>query len=93
MTVCAGRTIIGMTVRRRTLEKNMETLSRGVSDRHHGRAGWTVERMTVRHMCPLKDTWKNERPLRTGSLTTRLVVQSVTCVRWDRVLGLLERTL
>ena len=56
MTVCAGRTVTGMTVRRRTLEKNMETLRRGVSDRHDGHAGRTVVGMTVRHMCPLKDT-------------------------------------
>ena len=56
MTVCAGRTITGTTVHRRTLEKNMETLRGGVSDRHDGRAGRTVVGMTVRHMCPLKDT-------------------------------------
>ena len=42
MTVCAGRTVTSMTVRRRTLEKNMETLRRGVSDRHNGHAGRTV---------------------------------------------------
>ena len=56
MMLCAGRTVTGMTVRRRTLEKNMETLRRGVSDRHDGHAGRTVVGMTVRHMCPLKDT-------------------------------------
>ena len=53
----------------------MQTLSGGVSDRHDGRAGQIVMGMTVHHMCPLKDTWKNERPLETGSLTTRMVVQ------------------
>ena len=53
----------------------------GVSDHHDGQAGRTVVGMTVHHMCPLKDTWKkNERPLETGSLTTRTVV--LTCVRW-----------
>ena len=44
---------------------------------------------------------KNERPLETGSLTTGTVVQdgpscvrrSVTCVRWDRILGLGQWTL
>ena len=52
MTVCAGRTVTGMTVRRRTLEKNMETLRRGVSDHHNGHAGQTVEGMMIRHSCP-----------------------------------------
>ena len=33
--------------------KKMETLKRGVSDRHDGYAGQTVERTTVRRMCPL----------------------------------------
>ena len=61
MTVCAGRTITGTTVCRRTFEKKMETLRGGVSDRHDGRAGWTVVGMTVHHMCPLKDTWKKMR--------------------------------
>ena len=56
MTVCAGRTVTGAMVRRRTLEKNMETLRRGVSDRHDDHAGRTVMGMTIRHMCPLKDT-------------------------------------
>ena len=58
MTVCAGRTVTGTTVRRRTLEKKMETLRTGVSDGHDGHAGRTVVGTTVRHMCPLKDTWK-----------------------------------
>ena len=53
MTVCAGRTVTGTTVRRRTLGKNMETFMRGVSDRHAGR---TIVGTMVRHMCPLKDT-------------------------------------
>ena len=56
MMVCAGRTVTGTTVRRRTLEKKMETLRRGVSDRYDGHAGWTVVGMTVRNMCPLKNT-------------------------------------
>ena len=55
MIVCAGQTVTGTRVRRRTLERNMETLSRGVFDRHDGYAGWTVVGMTFRHM-PLKDT-------------------------------------
>ena len=60
MTVCAGWTITGTMVRRRcpsedTLKK-IETLRRGVSDRHNGHAGRTVVGTTVRHMCPLKDT-------------------------------------
>ena len=76
MTVCAGRTVTGTTVRRKALAKKMETLRRGVSDRYDGHAGRTVVGTTVRHMCPLKDTWKkNVRPLETGYLTTRTVVQ------------------
>ena len=39
-------------VHRGTLKK-METLKRGVSDRHDGYAGQTVEKTTVRRMCPL----------------------------------------
>ena len=76
MTVCAGRTVTGTTVHRRTLERNMETLRRGVSDRHNGHGGWTVMGMTVCRARPFDDTKKNgERPLETGSLTTRTVVQ------------------
>ena len=80
-------------VHRRTLKKKMETLRRGVSDRHDGYAGHTVVGTTVCHMCPLKNTWeKNERPFEIGSLTRMTVVQdrplrvrrSVTCVRWER---------
>ena len=56
MTVCAGRTVIGTAVRHRTLERNMETLRRGVSDCHDGHPGRNVVGMTVLHMCPLKDT-------------------------------------
>ena len=56
MTVCAGRTVTSTTFRRRTLEKNMETLRRGVSYRCDGHARQTIMGMTVRHMCPLKDT-------------------------------------
>ena len=56
MMVCAGRTVTGTTACRRTLERNMETLSRGVFDRHDGYAGLTVVGMTFRHMFPLKDT-------------------------------------
>ena len=91
MMVCAGRTLTGTTVRRRTLKKKMETLRRGVSDRHDGYVGHTVVGTTVCHMCPLKNTWeKNERPFETGSLSRMTVVQdrplrvrrSVTCVRW-----------
>ena len=37
------------------LKKRMETLKRGVSDRHDGYAGRTVESMTVRRRCPLDD--------------------------------------
>ena len=58
MMLCARRTVTGTTIRRRTLEKKMETLRRGVSDRHDGHAGQTVVGTTVRHMRPLKDTWK-----------------------------------
>ena len=42
MTVYAEWTVIGTAVRQRTLEKNMETLRRGVSDHHNGHAGRTV---------------------------------------------------
>ena len=56
MMVCAGRTVTGTTVRRKTLGQNMETHRRGVSDLHDGHEGRTVVGMTVRHMCPLKDT-------------------------------------
>ena len=100
----------------------METLRRGVSDHYDSHAGRTVVGTMVRHMCPLKDTWKkmrdvletgsqperlcrtdngpshvsvgehlgkNERPLKTGSLSSMMVVQdgpsqgrrSVTCVQ------------
>ena len=58
MTVCVGRTVTGTTIRRRTLEKKMETLRRGVSDSYDGHAGRIVVGPMVRHMCPLKDTWK-----------------------------------
>ena len=76
MTVCVGQSVTGTMVRRRTLRKNMKTLKRGVSDSHDGHAGQTVVGMTVRHMCPLKNTWeKNERPLETGSLSSMTVVQ------------------
>ena len=44
----AGRTVVGTTVRRRTLRKYWETLIRGVSDHHDGRAGRTVVGMSVR---------------------------------------------
>ena len=60
MTVCAGRTVqvrrsvVG--VRQRTLEKNMETLRRGVSDHHNGHAGRTIVDMTVCRTCLLEDT-------------------------------------
>ena len=40
------------------LRKKMETLWRGVSDRHDGYAGRTVEGMMIRRRCPSKDTWK-----------------------------------
>ena len=85
MTVCEGRTVTGTTVRRRFSSedtwKKMETVRRGVSDRHNGHAGWTVVGMTVRRTCPFEDTYKNgERPLETGSLTTRTVC--ARCVRW-----------
>ena len=56
MIVCAGRTVTGTTVRRRTLGKNMETFTRGVSDRHDSHAGRTVVGMTVRRTCPFEDT-------------------------------------
>ena len=39
--------------------KKMETLKRGVSDRHDGYAGRTVESMTVRRRCSSWDTLKN----------------------------------
>ena len=61
MTACAGRTVTGTMVRRRTLEKKMETLRRGVSDRYDGHVGRTIVGTTDRHMCPLKDTWKKMR--------------------------------
>ena len=66
MTVCAGRTVTSMTVRRRTLEKKIETLKRGVSNRHDGHAERTVMTTTVRHMCPLEDTWVKNETLRRG---------------------------
>ena len=56
MTVCAGLTVTCTTVHRRTLGKNLEAYRRGVSDRNDGQAGRTIVGMTVRHMCPLKDT-------------------------------------
>ena len=56
MMVCAGRTITGTTVRRRTLRKNMKTLKRGVSDSHDGHAGQTVVGMTVRCTRSFEDT-------------------------------------
>ena len=56
MTVCAGRTVTGTMVRRRTLRKNMKTLKRGVSDSHDGCPGWTIEGTTVRRICPVVDT-------------------------------------
>ena len=43
-----GRTVIGTTVRRRTLRKCWETLIRGVSDHHDDRAGRTIVGTTVR---------------------------------------------
>ena len=61
MTVCAGRTVTGTMVRRRTFGKNMETHRRGVSDRHDGHTGRTVVGMTVRHMCLLGNTWEKMR--------------------------------
>ena len=45
-------------VRKRKHRKSMETLKRGVSDRHNDYARWTVVSMTVRRRCPLEDTWK-----------------------------------
>ena len=48
------RSVVG--VRQRTLEKNMETLRRGVSDRHNGHAGRTVMGMTVCCTRPFEDT-------------------------------------
>ena len=109
MTVCAGWTITGTTVRRRCPSEDTwgkkQTLRRGVSDRHNGHAGRTFVKTTVRHMCPLKNTQKNgERPLEIGSLTTRMVVEEDDGLSQmsledtqkkmgSGVLGLLERTL
>ena len=56
MTVYAGRTVVIMTIRCGTLRKSMETLRKGVSDRHNGYAGKTIEFMTVRRRCPFEDT-------------------------------------
>ena len=44
----------------------METLRRGVSDCYDDHAGRTVVGTTVRHMCPLKETWKKMENLRGG---------------------------
>ena len=41
------------------LEKGMETLRRGVSDRHDGCTGRTVEGTTVHRRCPLVELRKN----------------------------------
>ena len=38
------------------LKKEMETLKRGVFDRHDGYVGRTVESMIVSRRCPLEDT-------------------------------------
>ena len=43
---------MGVTVRRWTLGKFLETLIRGVSNHHDGRAGRTVVGMTVRRKNP-----------------------------------------
>ena len=73
------------------IEKGMEILRRGVSDRHDGYAGQIVEGMMVHHRCVYKRTLgKSWKPLGIGSLTTRTVVQdgpsrerwSVACARW-----------
>ena len=40
---------MGVTVRRWTLGKFLETLFKGVSDHHDDRAGRTVVKTTVRH--------------------------------------------
>ena len=57
---CAGRTIKGMTVRRRCTSegtwKKMETLRTRVSENHDGCAGLTVVLLTVRLRCPSEDT-------------------------------------
>ena len=44
----SGERLSVVSVRRRTLRKCWETLSRGVSDQHDGRTGQTVVGMTVR---------------------------------------------
>ena len=46
-----------VSVRRWTLGKFLETLVRGVSDHHDGRAGRNVVGTTVRRKCPSFDTW------------------------------------
>ena len=54
----AGRTVVGVTVRRWTLGNFLETLIIGVSNHHDGRAGRTVVGVTVRRKWPSLDTWK-----------------------------------
>ena len=67
------QSIIG--VRQGTLEKNMETRRKGVSDHHNGHAGGTVVRMTVCRTCPFEDTEKERETLQTVFLITTMVVQ------------------
>ena len=47
-----GRTVVGTSVRRRTLRKCCETLIRGVSDHHDGQAGQTIVGTTIRRKSP-----------------------------------------
>ena len=62
MTICAGWTVTGTTVRRRCPSedtwKKLETLKNRVSDNQNGCAGRTVAGITVRRMWPVVDTWR-----------------------------------
>ena len=72
----------------------METLRRGVSDRHDGCARRTVEGMSVRHRCSSEDTWKKIwRPLGEGSLTIEEVMQDEPSQVRRSVVGVRQRTL
>ena len=61
MTVCAGQTVTGTTVRRRCPSedtwKKMETLRRGVSDRYNSHVGRTFTGTAVRQRT-LEKKWR-----------------------------------
>ena len=84
-------------VRRRTHRKWWETLRRGVSDHHDGRAGRTVVGMTIRRRSLRKfcETLRNRVSDNQNGCAGRTIMKTTVRHRrrWDRVLGLLTRTL